>query len=174
MEADLKSIRFANTIRYFRWSVAFVLTPVFIFFWLCFSLDIVMARFGMNPDGPARIILGAFLITMGFVGPFVCLLGVGLAYSFVVRIGRLNFLMVMVSALPAALIYGLIVYASMQPNRYPAFAWTMALAAALGVQLAGPVFYVVGVWRNTGKNHKQIRHLPSTDHPLDIALGDRQ
>jgi hypothetical protein len=174
MGADRKSIQFANTIGCFRLLVASVLTPAFIFFWLGFSLDIVMARFGMNPDGPARVILGAFLIMMGFAAPFICLLSAGLVYTFVMRIGRLNLSTIMLGALPAAFIYGLIVYASMQPNRYPAFAWTMAVTAAVGVQLAGLGFYVIGVWRNTGKSHRQVRHLPSTDHPLDMALGDRQ
>jgi hypothetical protein len=149
MGADRKSIQFARTIRYCRWCAAFVLTSVFTFFWLCFSLDIVMARFGMNPDGPARVILGAFLIMMAFATPFIFLLSAGLVYTFFMRIRRLNLSTVMSGALPAALIYGLIVYASMQPNRYPAFAWTMAVTAAAGAQLAAPVFYVVGVWRNT-------------------------
>jgi len=149
MEADLKSIRFARTIKYCRLLAAVVLASAFIFLWLCFSLDIVMARFGMNPDGPAMIILGAFLIMMGFAAPFILLLSAGLVYTFVVRIGRLNFSTIMLGTLPAALIYGLIVYASMQPKRYPAFAWTMALAAAVGALLAAPVFYVVGIWRTT-------------------------
>lgn len=174
MEADLKNIRFAQTIKFCRLLAAVVLTPAFIFFWLCCSLDIVMARFGMNPDGPAMIILGATLIMLGFAAPFICLLSAGLVYTFVMRIGRLNVSMVMLAAAPAALIYGLIVYASMQPNRYPAFAWTMAVTAVLGALLAASVFYVVGIWRNTGKNHSQVRDLPSTDHPPKTALGDRQ
>jgi hypothetical protein len=174
MEADLKNIRFARTLKYCRLFAAFVLASLFIFLWLSFSLDIVMARFGMNPDGPAKIVLGMILLMLGFAAPVVCLLSVGLAYSFVIRTGRLNVSTVILAALPAALIYALIVYASMQPNRYPVFAWTMAATAAAGALLAAPVFYVIGIWRNTGKNHSQVRDLPSTDHPPKTALGDRQ
>jgi len=149
MEANAKNTRSLNAVHYVRLCAAALLVPIVSVIWLSVSLDVVIAHFGGNPDGPALVVLGAFLIMVGFVAPSGFMLVVGLPYALgMMTAGRLNLRTVLVPALPTAIVYGLIVYSSLQPERNPAPAAAMALSAAAGFLVASLCFYIVGVWRN--------------------------
>jgi len=150
METAPKSIGSPSVVQCVRLFAAVLLTPIVVVIWLGISLHMVMAHFGANPSDTASLILGMFLLVVGFGLPFGFMLLIGLPYAIGMLIaGRLNLLTVLVPALPAAIIYGLIVYFSLQPERHAAPARAMAIAAVAGVLVASLCFYVVGAWRNT-------------------------
>ena len=152
MEADAKSVQFSNTIGCRRLFAALFLTPLVMAIWLGESFDATVAHYGGNPDGPARVMLGAFLIMIGFGVPFLCLLFLGLPYTLIMaKAGRLNFLAILLPTLPIAVLYSLLVYSSLNPDRFAAPARMMGLAAVPGVLVASLCFYLVGVWRNTAR-----------------------
>jgi len=136
--------------RYARWVLAVVLTPLTMAVWLGGSLGVVMVCLGGRPGDIARLMLAMFVVMVGFVLPFACVLFLGLPYSIVMsRRGDLNWRTFLLGALPVAVIYGLVVYSSLSPDRYPTFAVTMALAAMPEVLLASLCFYFIGFWCNT-------------------------
>jgi hypothetical protein len=134
-----------------RLLAATVLTPLVMTIWLCLSIDTVMAYFGANPDGPAKLVLGMMVLMIGFAVPLACLLCFGLPYvCFKLAVDRFNFRAGVLPMFLVAIAYSLLVYVSMQPNRHPGIALATALATLPGVFVAGLRFYFVGVWRTSG------------------------
>ncbi len=135
-----------------RLALAFVLAPIITVVWEGFSLDAVTAWFGGRADGPAGVMLGAFLIVVGFAVPFFFLLIIGLPYVLLMlRLRRLNFGTLLLPTVASSLIYGWVVYASLSPQRHPAPARMMGITAVAGVIVSGLCFYLVGVWKNGQK-----------------------
>jgi hypothetical protein len=151
MEATMQSSASSRVIRVLRFLAAFVLTPLVMMIWLGVSVDTVLTYFGANPEGPARVILGAMIVMIGFGVPSAALVFFGLPYVlFMLSHNRLTFLAILVPTCPVALAYSLLVYSTMQPARNPALALALATATLPGVLAAGLFFYLVGVWRNAG------------------------
>jgi len=149
METTPKTTRSPSGVQYVRLFAAILLTPIVVVVWLSISLDMVMAHFGANPNDTTNLLLGMFLVVVGLGLPFGFMLLVGLPYAIGMMIAqRLNFRTVLVPAMPLAILYGVIVYFSLQPERHAAPARAMALAAVAGVLVANLCFYVVGVWKN--------------------------
>jgi hypothetical protein len=131
----------------FRLVTACLVTPVILTVWLSVSLDAMVAYFGGHPDGPAAVMLGAFVIVLGLLAPFTCLILVGLPYALIMLMkGRLNLLAVALPTLFLAVVYALVLYRSLLYYRHPAFALSVALLSVPGVMLSGLCFYVVGAW----------------------------
>ncbi|MBN2130484.1 MAG: hypothetical protein JW741_13370 [Sedimentisphaerales bacterium] len=144
MKTESKGIR----LRAFRLFMAFILTPLVLMIWVGMSLEAVMPHFGAHPDGPAKVVLGLFVMVVGFGVPFSCLLCLGLPYVFVMLgKGRLNLLTVGLPTLLLAIAYGLGIYRSLLYYRHPAFARSIALLSVPGVIVSGLFFYFVGVWK---------------------------
>ncbi len=144
------SVKRWRTRRYARWLLAVVVTPLVMAVWLGGSLDIVLACLGGHPSDAARVMKGIFVIMVGLVLPSAVVLFAGLPFAVVMSTsGRLNRWIFLLGAQPVAVIYALIVYSSLSPERYPTFATIMALVAMPGVLLAALSFYLIGFWRNT-------------------------
>lgn len=136
--------------RYARWLLAAVVTPLIVAVWLGGSLDVVLACLGGHPSDTARVMLGIFVLMVGLVLPSAVVLFLALPFALVAsRTGQLTWRTALLITLPVAAIYGVIVFSSLSPQRYPTFATIMALVAMPGVLLAALSFYFVGFWRNT-------------------------
>lgn len=134
-------------VRPLRLTFAFVLTPAVMLVWFCLSLDGAMALCGMDPDGPALVMLGMLLF-----GPLMAalLLGVALWLFYLVAVlgeHRLSFPGVMLPTGLLALTHGLLMYLSLRPWGDSSFAPVMGLLSTSGVIASGLYFYFVGVWR---------------------------
>jgi len=158
MAAGANIVEFSGRVRLARLLLVVFLTPLVTAFWLGGVQDGVIKYYGGNPDGPALVMLGAFVIVIGLAVPSFFMLFVGLPYALIMSgKGALTFSTIILPALPIGIVYGFLAYSQWFPDRYPTQARIMGLAALLGVFVASMCFYIVGVWRNTalGANNEK-------------------
>jgi hypothetical protein len=132
-----------------RLFLGFLLAPVIVTISLSACVDLVFAYLGANPDGPAEVMLGIFLLTVGLGMPYFAALCVGLPYVIaLLNREQLNFRTVMIPTLVISVVYPLVVYFSLC-NMHPSHLFAEAVAApqVLDVILAGLCFYFIGVWK---------------------------
>jgi hypothetical protein len=135
-----------------RFATGFLLWPVILTSSLCLTMDVVLARLGGHPDGPANIGLGCMILQIGTIIPFLAVLFFGLPYVLVMREKRrLGFWGVMIPTLLFSVAQPALVYISLC-GMHPAhpLAEAVAMPQVPFVILCGLLFYFVAVWKSGG------------------------
>ena len=133
-----------------RFFVGFLLAPVVVAVSLSTSLDGELSRLGARPDGPAKVMLGAFFGVVGLGVPYLGALLFGLPYTLVMLDqGRLSFRVVVVPTLIFSAVYPVIVYLSLCDMRFShRSAWAVAAPQVFAVVVSGLSFYLLAVWKS--------------------------
>lgn len=141
--------------RYFtviRFAIGFLLWPAILTLSTCYAMDVVLARLGAHPDGPAKIILASIDLGSGLLIPCLAVLFLGIPYVLVMRDQRrLGFWAVMIPTLLFAVAQPLSLYLSLCGMHPPhPLAEAVALPQVAVVVLCGLLFYFVAVWKPGG------------------------
>lgn len=131
--------------------LAFLLAPAIVSICLFTSLDLVLARLGAHPDGPALIMLGTFALILGLVVPYLGALCLGFFYFIHACLGqrRSDFWAVAIATLLFALVYPTVVYLSLRDSLHASHSVAKAVAAPQvpAVILSGLCFYFISLWK---------------------------
>jgi hypothetical protein len=152
-------------IKLVRLTLACFLAPAMEVIWFHAFLTIVDPYFVVHYPGPSPIGAGFQYGPIELCVPCCCTLFLLIPYVLVMLArDRLNFRTVMLPTVVMAMVYGLLVYASLHSDnseKYPWIAQTMGMLSTLGVILSGLCFYFVGVW-GTAKKGAAVPTAPIT------------
>jgi hypothetical protein len=152
-EKRSEHVCFQKRVRVVRLSLAFLLAPAIVAFWLSISMDAVLEHLHWEPSDIANILLGTCWLMDGVAIPYLCALFLGLPYVLIMSArARLNFWTVMAPIAALSLVYALSVYSSLC-SFHPAHPFAEAVGALQipAVIGSGLCFYLLGVWRLRGR-----------------------
>ncbi|MEN6334792.1 MAG: hypothetical protein ABFE01_11060 [Phycisphaerales bacterium] len=138
--------------RVIRFLIGFSLWPVVLTMSVGFTLDVVLARLGANPDGPAKIMLALVVGSSGLILPGLAVLFFGVPYVLVMHEQKkLGFRAVMIPTLLFAVVQPASVYLDLCDMHPPhPLAEAVALPQAPVVIACGLLFYFIAVWKPGG------------------------